>query len=245
MKVWKLLPIVSAPMSFQLALDEVLFRHLEIQNKTLSENQDKTWESLKPILRVYFSSEPWITLGYFSEISADSTGIPVCRRLTGGGKVLHGKDLIFSLIAHKSASPSFRSVEESYLKIHDAVRGAFESLGQKADFFDANQDLPKGGDCFTHPISSDLKLGGKKVAGGAQKRSAGILLHQESIQIPDGLNPNVLDAALRKSFERHFGAFCEDTPWNPEVLRQAKILSADGYIPGRWSEKDMNQEIKI
>ena len=34
MKFWRLLPLVSAPMSFQMALDEILFRRMEFQKET-------------------------------------------------------------------------------------------------------------------------------------------------------------------------------------------------------------------
>lgn len=240
-------------MSFQMALDEVLFRQLEHSNKHLSaiSTQDKeafvreshleTPAARRPLLRFYFSSEPWVTLGYFSK-QDEIKSARVCRRLTGGGRVVHGEDFIFSLIAHKNDDPSFGSVQESYLKIHDTVKDALKSVGVGAEFYDAKETLPKGGDCFVHPITSDLNVGGKKIAGGAQKRSSGMLLHHESIQIPSEVTVKDLFPALQKSFTRRFGVSFEAAPWDPEVLRQAKRLSADGYVPGRWNEKRTNQE---
>lgn len=219
-------------MPFQMALDEVLFRRTERLEDPVSR---------KPLLRFYVSSEPWVTLGYFSKQSEIGPG-RVCRRLTGGGRVSHGEDLIFSLIAHKSDDPSFGSVEESYLKIHDTVKDGLKSVGIGAEFYDAKQELPKGGECFIHPITSDLNVGGKKIAGGSQKRSSGMLLHHESIQMLDGVGVKELFHALQKSFARRFGVSLEEAPWDPEILRQAKVLCADGYIPGRWAEKKENQE---
>jgi len=102
-------------MPFHMALDEVLF------------NQKKALEDPTPILRFYYSSEPWITTGYSfnkpSGYSVDSSeilesNIPSCRRLTGGGNVLHGDDLIFSIIAKTSFhKEDFRSLRVCYLKI--------------------------------------------------------------------------------------------------------------------------------
>lgn len=239
-------------MSFQMALDEILFRQMEHSNKHLNaiSTQDKETcvresylespAARKPLIRFYFSSEPWVTLGYFSK-QTEPDSVRACRRLTGGGRVVHGEDLIFSLIAHKSDDPSFTSVQESYLKIHDTVKGALQSFGIGAEFYDPKADLPKGGECFVHPITSDLNVAGKKIAGGAQKRSSGMLLHHESIRISEGVNPRDLFQALQKKFTCRFGVLFEDAPWDPEVLRQAKRLSADGYVPGRWSKK-LNQE---
>lgn len=215
--VWKLLPLVSAAMPYQMALDEVLFREMERERAT-------------PLLRFYFSSEPFVTLGYFSKETEPNS----CRRLTGGGRVEHGKDLIFSLIAHKSADESFGSVQGSYHKIHEAVRRGFELLGQKADFYQPSENLPKGEDCFVYPIASDLKMNGRKIAGGAQKRSSGVLLHHESIQLPEAVAAKELCQQVRCGFEKTFDILFESANWDPEILAQAKQLSRNGYEPGNY-----------
>ncbi len=100
MKIWNLYPSISAPMPFQMAFDELLFRRIQ-----------KDGESSGPFLRFYFSSEPWITLGYSQENNGHkANSIPVCKRITGGGTVFHGKDLVFSITALKSHDESFGSV---------------------------------------------------------------------------------------------------------------------------------------
>ena len=92
-------------MSFQMALDEVLFRNME-------ENPGE------PVLRFYYADGPSVTVGY-SHKGTDKGTIP---RMTGGGRVIHGDDLIFSLIARKEHDESFRSVRVSYWKIHEALK---------------------------------------------------------------------------------------------------------------------------
>ena len=219
--------MVSAPMSFQMALDEILFRQIE--------HKLESAEHRKPLLRFYFSSEPWVTLGYFSKLTDTPFAMPACRRLTGGGRVLHGNDFIFSLIAHKSDDVSFGSVQESYLKIHEAVKAAFETMGYNPQFHSlrATHRVAPTAECFINPIESDLKLAGKKVAGGAQKRSSGVLLHHESIQVPEGVSIKQLYHALQKSFERRFGIAFENASWDPGILSRAKELSANEYVPGK------------
>lgn len=206
-------------MSFQMALDEILFRRMET-----------TGDSgifQKPILRFYFSSEPWVTVGYSDPLTGEPSG-KICRRMTGGGRVEHGKDVIFSLIARKTDDESFKSVRVSYLKIHEAVKAAFENTGKTPRFYRCDEKLPRGGDCFLFPIATDLGLEGRKIAGGAQKRSSGVLLHQESIQIGKE-NAFVFMGVLKQTFAARFGTLCEDALLDPGLLRESKKLAREKY----------------
>src|SRR4051812_9719540 len=102
-------------MPVQMAVDEILFREYE-------QAEENRAGAREPVLRIYFSSEPWITVGYSHPEIKSVTEIPVCRRITGGGRVEHGRDLIFSVVAGKKDDESFGSVRISYLKIHEAVK---------------------------------------------------------------------------------------------------------------------------
>ena len=233
-------------MPFQMALDEVLFSRCGKNGRKRESNETP------PLLRFYVSSEPWITVGYSSAkaIGDSTTGaIPtvlkvqppwgrnrflsptglasprVCSRITGGGEVLHDEDLIFSLIAHKNHDESFKSVRMSYWKIHEAVKEAFWLLGIEPRFFRCDEKLPRGKTCFEFPIATDLALGDEKIAGGAQKRSSGWFLHQESIKIPKGIDRDDLMAAIRRSFEKVFDIRVAEEDLNPEWLREADELS--------------------
>ena len=229
MTYWRLLPKISAPMPFQMALDEVLFRNMEKAGPGAE----------KPLLRFYFSSEPWITTGYFETKSPDVHGVPACRRLTGGGRVLHGNDIIFSLIAGKKDHESFGSVSASYRKIHEAVKLALESAGKKPRFYQGREELPIGAECFAFPIESDLEVNGKKIAGGSQKRSSGLLLHQESIQLQKGMEAGLLISALCRAFADCFQLRLQDETLDPEDWAMAKKLSRNGYEPGRFESPEL------
>ena len=155
-------------MPLQMALDKILF----------GEHQEQV--NSAPIFRIYYSSEPWCSVGYAAEKSADYAlnaskhnlkQIPVCRRPTGGGTVIHGQDVIFSICARKQDdSEKFDSLEISYKHLHEAVRLAFRKLEIQTDFY-TNEKLVVGRDCFLNPVETDLRFAGKKIAGGAQKRS--------------------------------------------------------------------------
>jgi hypothetical protein len=212
MPVWHLYPVISASMPFQMALDEILFRrYVESAQK----------ESLAPVLRFYFSYGEWVSLGYSQRPEEAQSRQAVCRRISGGGRVRHGNDLIFSLIAHKSAHESFREVRTSYLAVHTAVKLAIEKLGKQARFYRCTENLPKGSDCFRYPIASDLAVGAGKAAGGAQKRSCGILLHHESIQYP-GMDAWALMKSLTKSFSEVFGADIQPLDLDPELMHEGE-----------------------
>ncbi len=229
MKFWRLLPQLSAPMPIQMALDEVLFRSAE---------QDLDVDFKGPQLRFYFSSEPWITVGYSEEPSAvDVRGYRVCRRLTGGGRVFHGRDVIFSIVAGKSDDESFKSVRISYLKIHEALKAGFERLGFKPRFYRCDEPLPAGKECFVFPIATDLALEDKKVAGGSQKRSSGTLLHQESVIVPPGILPQDLIRAFTAGFEDVFGVRCMDVPLDLDVLKKARSLAVEKYFVERRKKR--------
>jgi len=223
MKCWLLYPVISAPMPFQMALDEILFRRLE---STVSDTVSDT-----PALRFYYSSEPWMTVGYAfknGELKKNQA-LKICRRITGGGSVTHGNDLIFSLATRKEHDDSFASVRLSYLKIHEAVKCALDSLGKNARFYRCDENLPKGKDCFRFPIATDLALGEEKVAGGAQKRSSGVMLHQESVKIPKGVSPEVLMKSVEKGFCEVFNIQMNEAWLTPELLHEAGTLAKVKY----------------
>ena len=223
---WKLLPTISAPMPFQMALDELLFG-----------SQKK--EIHAPILRFYASSAPWISAGCSfrdaealsnSDLILKNPRVPVCRRVTGGGCVLHGQDLIFSLIVRHDGSPGFfASVRTSYEKIHESVRVGLQACGLDPKFYSGTGKLPKGIDCFDFPVESDLSWKGKKIAGGAQKRSEGVLLHHESISIPPGVKLEDLARAIQEGFEQVFAVLIKKADLVPEFYFQAeKQIKTEG-----------------
>lgn len=244
---WKLLPAISAPMPFQMALDELLFR-----------SQKK--EAQAPTLRFYVSSSPWISAGYSFRDEVDLSRsalilkyskVPTCRRITGGGCVLHGRDLIFSLVARYSGTGSVSagngdcpsqqdkgtgtilseqkwsqspldSVRASYAKIHEGVKMGLQICGFDPKFYSRENELPKGNDCFDFPVESDLSWKGKKIAGGAQKRSEGVLLHHESISIPGNIERDVLIREVSKGMEAVFGVVIKKADLDPDVFFEAQ-----------------------
>lgn len=227
---WHCLPIISAPMSFQMAFDNELFQ-------LAKENPVRP-----PVIRFYYSSEPWITVGCSFRDARDSSRsmlikkhphLPVAKRVSGGGCVLHGDDIIFSLIIPLDQDVGrFTTTKTSYKEIHSVIALAFQRKGFDPCFYTGGEELPKGDDCFTFPVENDLEWGGQKIAGGAQKRSQGVLLHHESIRVPPGLSPQELISMIRDSFTAVLKVEFEDVE-----------LDADLYFETMYQSKEVHPSI--
>jgi len=214
-------------MPFQMALDKLLFE------------KHQSELNAEPTLRIYYSSEPWCTVGYaaeknpsyaLNESKHDLNSLPVCRRPTGGGTVIHGEDLIFSLLAHKQDDVKrFESLEVSYKHLHEAVKHAFQKLGQQTDFYEGEK-LSPGRDCFLNPVETDLRLAGKKIAGGAQKRSGDFFLHEESIQPSKDIRLEDLERELILSLQTYFEIKIIRMVIDPKTLFEAEKLASKFII---------------
>lgn len=206
----------------QMAIDEILLKEPDLVIGGFEK---------KPVFRFFYSDKPWLSVGYSVDtrkLNLESSQ-PVCKRVTGGGLVQHDKDLMFSIIASKKDDESFESVRLSYLKIHEMLRDALFSLGIECDFYRCDENLPRGQECFVYPIATDLRYKGQKIAGGAQKRSAGRFLHQESIQLPH-LNYEQLSKAILASLQTKFNCGLDKMKISPELFKKAKALASEKYF---------------
>lgn len=206
MGVWRFIESPPSDIASEMEFDRALFEEALHDPEAL------------PILRIYRVLKPGVTVGQSFKIASPvrkrgglvMTG--VCVRPTGGGRVNHGDDLIYSVVARPDTFPTFRQVRTSYLSFHEAVQEAFQSLGVETEFLRCDDpELKKNsrrliGDCFKEPVPTDLALGGQKIAGGAQRRRAKAFLHQGSIRLPRGISFEALKKSLRSAFETKFEA---------------------------------------
>ncbi len=162
--------------SFNMEFDELLL-------KSRIEKKDSN-----SVLRFYRFSEPVLTIGYGMWRAANSNlknKTPFIRRITGGGIVAHTEhDLTFALVVPVSAHPNLKKVRESYLFIHNCLSQTFKMFGINTELYECKNgtcESEKVSYCFDSPVTYDVMLQGKKLAGGGQKRSLGYLLHQGSI----------------------------------------------------------------
>lgn len=137
-----------------------------------------------PTLRFYRWSEPTVSLGYFQSIKdcpEDLSSLPVVRRLTGGGAILHDQELTYSVIFPPGQWPRETNLQlvrdvhsvlvrllhsDEPLAIHP---GRAEQRGQEPFL------------CFQRRSSTDVVVGDDKILGSAQRSRRGGLLQHGSI----------------------------------------------------------------
>jgi lipoate-protein ligase A len=134
--------------------------------------------TLNGALRIYNWSEPAVTIGHhqksFSFFDRE-TVLPVLRRPTGGGAVLHVDDITFSLCA-----PLDGAIPPSIPECSRTVSALFASaLGQSGV-----ETATAGGNhafspvCFERPTPQELVASGSKILGLALARTGRFMLVQ-------------------------------------------------------------------
>jgi lipoyl(octanoyl) transferase len=162
--------------SYNMACDELLFERLKSATSP-------------PTLRFYDWTNPTISLGYFQKINEfDLTRIrkkqfDLVRRPTGGRGVLHWDEVTFCL----TITAGNDGLWDIFRKIHESISYGLNLLHIPAKVLPAakidNEKKLRTASCFASPARYELTLGGKKVAGSAQKKDRDFLLIHGSIPI--------------------------------------------------------------
>jgi len=248
----------------------------------------------RPALRFYRWQGPWLSLGYGQIFdrgrieACGRAGVGVVRRVTGGRAVLHGSDLTYALAAREGQLPA--DLMASYDLVAGVLVGALQALGVEAlaspfprrreAFQQGFQIDPTGTvsrpqrgefDCFARAAGREICVGGRKLAGSAQRRAKGGILQHGSIRLaPDppearrasslsgagatslmelGVNsaPEVLQAACVEAFEQALG------PLEVGVLTAEELEAADervrdhrrnsGFVPPGYARRASRQPI--
>ena len=165
-------------------------------------------------LRWYQWREPTLSLGYFqksAELSQDSSfsKLPVVRRLSGGGAILHDNELTYS-ISLPSSQKLFQQPHELYDIVHESISNGLRQLGFPVDVRGLTLKRPyEPLLCFQRQDSHDVVLYGQKILGSAQRRRRGAIIQHGSLirgasllanQIP-GLT-DLCNATLRDDLAR-------------------------------------------
>jgi len=166
-----------------------------------------------PTLRFYQWDEPTISLGYFQKYEETAQQdevirkMPIVRRQTGGGAILHDDELTYSLILplNQPSSP-FDSIESIYQLVHDAFIDVLAQLGISAQYRRGpSQENAQRGPffCFARRHRLDLVVAGVKILGSAQRRTKLAALQHGSLIL--GRNfPQQPAAALKNEIQTPF-----------------------------------------
>ncbi len=182
-----------------------------------------------PSLRFYGWRRPSLSFGYFgryAEVEEEAAAREIVRRWTGGGIVLHGADLTYSVILPAQNFAPLPPAREIYSEVHEAIRHA---LAGRIDAALARADAPKISEaCFANPVTADVLVRGRKIAGAAQRRTRRGLLHQGSIQYED------LPADFRDAFARALCPIFTRETFPPSLLARARELADQKYASVDW-----------
>ena len=216
-----------------------------------------------PILRFYSWSEPTLSLGYFQAFSArkqhpPSLACPVVRRTTGGGAILHDRELTYSLIWPKEIRPcriadQDPGAEWMYRWVHQALLDVLLKLGANPRFSDPTPSGPADPFlCFERRSCWDLEIKNMKILGSAQRSHRGAILQHGSLLLEssqftphlrglfDQLQPCPIDVIIAKWSERIAetgNLTLQPSTLNPQQEQTSLELAAGKYSDGKWTKK--------
>ncbi|WP_345975644.1 lipoate--protein ligase family protein [Sulfurimonas sp. HSL3-7] len=252
-KRWRLIESGEGSAAWNMAVDEALLESFK--------------EGDMPILRLY-GWEPALTLGRFSGAgrsvdleSTEAQGIACVRRISGGGILVHGGDLSYSLILPRNLL-RHRGVKESYRYLCGFLVNLYEKLGQKASFAQELQlERESTNVCLAGNEPYDLLIGGRKMGGNAQRHTSGALFQHGTIPISldeerfgplfleeSGLSTaatlerlgievsiDALSELLKESFCESFGVRFVSGALRVSEAQRAGELLAQKYSQERWN----------
>jgi len=139
-------------------------------------------------LRFYSWEEPTLSLGYFQPYEqrlthAESQRCPVVRRSSGGGAIVHDREITYSL-AVPGASPAARRAVWLYQVVHEALLASLAACGIRAERQGELAKTPATDEpflCFERRAAGDVLCGGVKICGSAQRRQGTAVLEHGSL----------------------------------------------------------------
>lgn len=212
------------PVAMQMALDEALL------NLSL--------ETGSTLLRWYGWDAPARTIGYGDPASMADGVQSWTRRCTGGGLVEHGEDLTLAVAYPAGSALAKAPAPVRYQWIHTALQEAAQAAAWPLRRAQGNI-AAKGQACFAAPVDDDLldPDNGRKIVGGAQRRSRGAVLHQGSLRVPtDWRNP-------RAPWLDRFHEIIADSivpmsqTMRDDLMERAVILARDRYETISWKRR--------
>lgn len=140
-----------------------------------------------PLLRHYRWQGRWASFGRSQSLAAsqrEAEGLSLVRRPTGGGIVFHTADWTFSLIVPATEPSASLRPREFYQRLHGTISEILKLNSPNVEArLASGKDCRPHAACFSGPSAFDiLAADGKKLCGGAQRRSRAGVLHQASIQ---------------------------------------------------------------
>jgi len=179
---WRLIDTGPLPGPENMAIDEALLGCFDPDRSP-------------PTLRLYGWEPPAFSCGRFQKPEeildlerCREEGIPVVRRITGGGVIYHAAELTYSLVCPAAAIPGSRSVKAAFFHLTSFLLEFYRRLGlSPCHAVDHHKDDRRLGErtplCFAGTESCDILIGGRKIGGNAQRRLKETVFQHGSIPL--------------------------------------------------------------
>jgi lipoate-protein ligase A len=154
----------------------------------------------EPVLRLFTFAPAGITLGRAQDPAreldlerAAADGVEWAVRPTGGRAIFHAREWTFSLATPLGEGDWAATPEAAYARTCALLHGALRALGIPVELSPGSSRLgsPRApgapaAPCFASAARHELTLGGRKLAGIAQRAVRGALLQQGSVLLGEG-----------------------------------------------------------
>jgi lipoate-protein ligase A len=193
----------------------------------------------QPTLRFYRWTPATLSLGYFQ--AADhrrehpaSRGCDLVRRATGGGAIVHDRELTYSLCI-PCPNAKARANVELYRCVHRAV---IEALAQKnipATLYHAENTERRSSSflCFQRRAEGDVVVAGHKICGSAQRRDHAAILQHGSILLAQSEYAPQLPGLRELS-----GIDVKESELSAVVVHAVERLLGWTFRPAKLSERE-------
>ncbi len=206
--------------AMQMALDEAVFRY--------------TLASGMACARFYGWEETATTVGYFHRVPLPEA--TTVRRFTGGGLVEHGEDLTFVLTIPAGSDLARATAVDRYRWIHEKIAKSLKNAGYSVRLSEGEPPTEMG-PCFVRPVPWDLlnEPTGRKIGGGAQRRSRGAVIHQGSLRLP-----NSLRSPKAEWITEMLGELAVAPEEMPEPMQEKLMQEAERLVRERYGREEWN-----
>jgi len=216
--------------------------------------------------RFYQWAEPTLSLGYFQQYAeraghAASRAVACTRRLTGGGAIVHQRELTYSLVVPAGQRLALAR-DRLYAMVHQSLIATLADRSIAAALhapWAGPPGKPRGGVpgpaaepflCFQRRAAGDVVVGPAKIAGSAQRRRRGAVLQHGSILLGQSpaapelpgiaeitatrLSPPELIAAWLPRLAAALALTFQRSELTAQQQRQAAALAESRYAADAW-----------
>jgi len=149
----------------------------------------------QPAFRTYGWNPPALSIGRFQNVAETidqvlcrQMGVPIVRRITGGGAIFHADELTYSIVCTQEQISPAASVKDSFRVLTGFLVEFYRSLGLDARYAVDSSGSEEGLGvrtpfCFAGRESFDILINGRKIGGNAQRRNRNIIFQHGSIPV--------------------------------------------------------------